>query len=63
MTDKVCKIELTYSQIDNLIEFLEMRFISHIREDEELDNMEYLVDMCEVYKKLKGTRTDDGKES
>lgn len=50
-------IELTDSQIDNLIEFLDFYFIESIREDTGVDNMDYLVDMCEVFVKLKKAKT------
>lgn len=47
------KIELTNSQVDNLMEFFEFEFIDSIRNNTDVDNMNYLVDMCEIYKKLK----------
>jgi hypothetical protein len=50
---KRMKLELTKLQIENLIEFFELEFIDSIRHDDSVDNMEYLCDMCDVYKKLK----------
>ena len=50
---KTIGIELTKSQIDNLMEFFEFEFIPSIRENEECDNINYLVDMCDIYKKLR----------
>ena len=47
------EIKLTKSQIDNLIEFFEMCFIDMIRDVDEIDNINYLVVMCETYTKLK----------
>ena len=47
-------IELTKSQVETLKEFFEIEFISSIRENTNCDNIEYLVDMCDIYKKLKG---------
>ena len=47
------KIELTDSQVENLMFFLECELIPSIRNDEEADNINYLVDMCDVYTKLK----------
>ena len=49
-------IELTKTQVDNLIEFFEFEFIDSIRDNVDVDNMEYLVDMCEIYSKLKESR-------
>lgn len=46
-------IKLTNSQVENLMEFFELEFIDFIRNDTYIDNMDYLVDMCEIYKKLK----------
>ena len=46
-------IYLTKSQIENLMNYFEFDFIRSIREDEEIDNINYLVDMCDIYKKLK----------
>ncbi len=53
-------IELTDAQIDNLIELLDMNFIKIIREDEEVDNMDYIVSMCDVFVKLKKAK-EEGK--
>ena len=46
-------IELTKSQVENLMEFFEFEFIDSIRNNTDIDNINYLVDMCEIYKKLK----------
>ena len=48
----MAEIELTKSQIDNLMEFFEFEFIESIRNNTEVDNINYLVDMCDIYKKL-----------
>ena len=50
------KIELTDSQVDNLMTFFEFEFIDSIRDDEGIDNICYLVDMCDIYTKLKNAR-------
>lgn len=52
------KIELTDSQVDNLMTFFEFEFIDSIRDDEGIDNIGYLVDMCDIYTKLKKARGD-----
>lgn len=56
------KIELTRSQIENLIDFFDYEFINGIRNDTETDNMNYLVDMCDIYKKLKEAEVADNAE-
>ena len=53
-------IELTDAQIYNLIELLDMNFIKIIREDEEIDNTDYLISMCDVFVKLKKAK-EEGK--
>ena len=53
MVRVMVKIELTTSQIENLMEFIEFEFIDSIRRNTECDNINYLVDMCDIYKKLK----------
>lgn len=45
-------LKLTPSQVNNLIEFFELNFIDSIRNDPECDNINYLVDMCDIYKQL-----------
>ena len=47
------KIELSKSQITNLANFIEFNLIDEIRNDDEIDNINYLVDMCDAYKVLK----------
>ena len=50
---KTKTIELTDSEITNLIAFFEYEFIPSIKGDDELDNMGYLCEMCGIYNKLK----------
>ena len=47
------EIKLTKSQVENLLLFFEFEFIPSIQRDDEVDNINYLVDMCEIYKNLK----------
>ena len=56
----MAKIELTKSQIDNLMEFFEFKFVDLIRSDAEVDNIGYLVDMCDIYTKLKDASEEVG---
>ena len=59
------KIELTRSQINNLIDFFDYEFISYIlsvRKSTAPDNISCLVDMCDIYKKLKEAEVVDNAE-
>ena len=53
-------IKLTDSQVENLIEFLELEFIPSIQRDPDCDNINYLVEMCDIYKQLKDHPTEKG---
>lgn len=53
-------IKLTDSQIENLIDFLEVEFIPSIQRNPDCDNINYLVDMCDIYKQLKDHPTEKG---
>lgn len=53
MAENGMNINLTFSQVENLAEFFELNFIDSIRNDTEMDNIDYVVDMCEIYSKLK----------
>jgi hypothetical protein len=46
-------IMLTKSQAENLMEFFEVAFIPMVRDTPEIDNIDYVADMCEVYKEIK----------
>ena len=46
-------INLTPSQVENLVEFFEFNFIDSIRKDVDIDNMDYIVNMCDIYTTLK----------
>ena len=45
-------IEITKAQAESMVDFLEAEFINGIRNDPDLDNLRYVVNICEVYKKL-----------
>lgn len=53
MEEKIT-ITLTKSQCKNLSEFIEFYLMSAIREDEDIDNINWVCDMCESYKTLAG---------
>lgn len=55
-------ITFTESQVDNLVQFFDMAFfglIADLATCGELDNMAYLIDMCEVYTKLSDALKED----
>lgn len=39
--------------------YFEFDFIESIRRDEEVDNIGYLVDMCDIYTKLKDAKAEE----
>lgn len=47
-------VDLTKSQCGNLCEFIEFNIFEYIRNDTDIDNIDWLVDMIEAYQKLKG---------
>ncbi len=53
MENKTLNIELTKTQVDNLIEFVELNFIQSIRDDTDIDNIDYIVDMMDALKTLR----------
>lgn len=52
----------TKSQVDNLIEFIELNFIDIVRNDTDIDNIDYVVDMMDALTKLRQTRSAMQKE-
>ena len=52
-------LELTRSQCKNIAELIELNIFDYIRNDTEIDNMEWLCDMADAWKKMKEA---DGKE-
>ena len=55
-------IEITKAQAESMVDFLEAEFINGIRNDPDLDNLQYVVNICEVYKKLNDVCEKDGSE-
>ena len=47
------RVELTKSQCENLVDFIDSEFIDSIRNDEEMDNIEYIRDMIMAREALK----------
>lgn len=52
----------TKSQVYNLIEFIELNFIDVVRNDTDIDNIDYVVDMMDALTKLRQTRSAMQKE-
>lgn len=51
-------IRLTKTQLHNLIEFIELLFIDSIRNDPDVDNIDYVVDMMKLLTKLRDTMSE-----
>ena len=47
------KVELTKSQCGSLIDLFETNFIDVIRQDEGIDSLEWVVNLCDVYKAVR----------
>lgn len=47
-------IDLTESQCKNLCDFIEFNIFECIRNDKDIDNIDWLVSMMAAYQKLKG---------
>ena len=50
------RITFSNNEVDNLVEFFEMEFLSMIRRDDSIDNMRYLTSMGGVYGKLEAAQ-------
>ena len=53
------KIELTKGQCVSLMEFIEFTLIPSVRNDPDLDNLEYVINICDAYKAFKEVVNDD----
>lgn len=53
MDEKRYSVMLTASQIENLMDFIDLEFIASIRRDEDVDNIAYLRDISDAYMTLK----------
>jgi hypothetical protein len=49
-------LRLTESQVVSLLDYIEINFIQAIRDDTDVDSIEYVCNICDVYKKLKKIR-------
>ena len=53
-------IELTKGQCESLVEFIELEFIPSLRNDPDIDNLQYVINICDAYKVFKEV-VEDGK--
>ena len=44
--------EISKGQIESLIEFIDLNFLPPIRNDEDIDNMDYICNICDIYRNL-----------
>lgn len=51
-------IELTKSQVSNLIDFIEIDFYDAIRKDTDIDNIDYAIDMMNALQALRKALAD-----
>ncbi len=49
-------ITLSQDELDNLVEFFELEFLSMVRKDDTIDNMRYLTSMGDVFRKLENAQ-------
>lgn len=52
MSNETISVQLTKSQCRNVADFIEFELIEHIRNDPDLDNIRWIVDMIEAWKTL-----------
>lgn len=45
-------MKLTKAEAENLMELMEIYIFTFIRDDENVDNIEWLISMADVYRKL-----------
>ena len=49
-------ITFTKDEVDNLIEFFELKFLPMVQRDDSIDNMRYLFSMGNVHRKLEAAQ-------
>ena len=50
------RIAFSKDEMDNLVEFFELEFLSMIRRGDSIDNMRYLTSMGDVFRKLENAQ-------
>lgn len=53
------KIELTEDQCVSLMDFIELEFIQSLRNDPDADNLQYVINICDIYKAVKEAAVND----
>ena len=61
--NKEVNVTLRLSQVNNLASFIDCNLIENIRNDEEIDNILWLADMCEAYKTLTSVYENEKKKA
>ena len=51
-------IKITKEEAESLLDFIGLNFFDAIREDEDIDNLEWAMNIMLVYKKCKEGRTE-----
>lgn len=55
----IVNVSLTKSQCKNLCDFIDCNIFDYVRRDEEVDNIFWLADMIEAYRKLLEVNEDE----
>lgn len=50
---KTANVELDKDELNNMIEFIEINFIESIRNDTEIDNIDYIISMMSALQKFR----------
>ena len=60
MAEKRFTFKFSEDEVTDLIDFFETNLLEEIRNDMEIDNINWLCDMTSIYKKLKEAGIEDG---
>ena len=60
MAEKRFTFKFSEGEVTALIDFFETNLLEEIRNDMEIDNINWLCDMISIYKKLKEAGVEDG---
>ena len=60
MAEKRFTFKFSEGEVTALIDFFETNLLEEIRNDMEIDNINWLCDMTSIYKKLKEAGIEDG---
>lgn len=60
MAEKRFTFKFSEGEVTALIDFFETNLLEEIRNDMEIDNINWLCDMTSIYKKLKEAGVEDG---